>query len=147
MTIQVYLDTSALVKRYVAETGSNDVAELLKNSEYQAASIVTEAEFPAALGKAWRTGGITERDAQAVLRAWEKDREELLWIQLPQNTARHGGQLAWQDGLRGYDAIHLATALWWQANLGEPLVVATYDRELWRAAGKHGLGVFPSQEP
>ena len=147
MTVQVYLDTSALVKRYVAETGSKDVAELLKNSEYRADSIVTEAEFPAALGKAWRTGGITKRNSQAVLRAWEKDREELLWIQLPQNTARHGGQLAWQDGLRGYDAIHLATALWWQANLGEPLVVATYDRELWRAARKHGLGVFPSQEP
>ncbi len=95
MTVQVYLDASALVKRYVAETGSNDVAELLRNSEYQAASIVTEAEFPAALGKAWRTGGITEPEAQAVLRAWDKDREELLWIQLPRNTARHGGQLAW----------------------------------------------------
>ena len=147
MTIQVYLDTSALVKRYVAEAGSKDVAELLNGSEYQAASVVTEAEFPAALGRAWRVGAISERDAQAALRAWEKDREDLLWIQLPQNIARQGGQLAWQDGLRGYDAMHLATALWWQANLGEPLVVATYDHELWRAAKKHGLGVFPAQEP
>lgn len=147
MTIQVYLDTSTLVKRYVAEAGSKDVAELLKEAEYQAASVVTEAELPAALGRAWRVGAISERDAQAALRAWEKDREDLLWIQLPQNIARHGGQLAWQDGLRGYDAMHLATALWWQANLGEPLVVATYDRELWRAARKHGLGVFPAQEP
>mgnify|MGYP001170118919 CR=1 FL=1 len=147
MTIQVYLDTSALVKRYVAEAGSKDVAELLNGSEYQAASVVTEAELPAALGRAWRVGAISERDAQAALRAWEKDREDLLWIQLPQNIARQGGQLAWQDGLRGYDAMHLATALWWQANLGEPLVVATYDRDLWRAAKKHGLGVFPAQEP
>ena len=43
--------------------------------------------------------------------------------------AKHAGQLAWQDGLRGYDAMHLATALWWQANLEQDLVVATYDRE------------------
>ncbi len=90
---------------------------------------------------------ISERDGQAALKAWEQDREELLWIQLPQNTAQQAGQLALQDGLRGYDAIHLATALWWQANLGQELVVATYDRELWRAAKAHGLSVFPEQEP
>lgn len=96
MTIQVSLDTSALVKRYVAEAGSNDVAELLNGSEYQAASVVTEAELPAALRRAWRVGAISKRDAQAALATWEKDREDLLWIQLPQNTARQGGQLARQ---------------------------------------------------
>lgn len=147
MTIQVYLDASALVKRYVAEDGSDAVADLLNAAEYQAASIVTEAELPAALGRATRVGAISERDGQAALKVWEEDREELLWIQLPQNTAQQAGKLAWQDGLRGYDAIHLATALWWQANLGQELVVATYDRELWRAAKKHGLSVFPEQEP
>jgi predicted nucleic acid-binding protein len=147
MTVQVYLDTSTLVKRYVAEAGSDDVAALLKEAQYQAASIVTEAELPAALGRATRMGLITERDGQAALKAWEQDREELLWIQLPQITAQQAGQLAVQDGLRGYDAIHLATALWWQTNLGQELIVATYDRELWRAAKVHGLSVFPEQEP
>jgi len=147
MTFPVYLDTSALVKRYVAEDGSDAVADLLNAAEYQAASIVTEAELPAALGRATRVGAISERDGQAALKAWQKDREELLWIQLPQNTAQQAGKLAWHEGLRGYDAIHLATALWWQANLGQELVVATYDRELWRAAKKHGLSVFPKQEP
>ncbi len=147
MTNQVYLDTSALVKRYVAEAGSKDVAELLNSSAFQAVSIVTEAELPAALGRAWRVGAITELEGQTALGAWEKDRGDLLWIQLPQSMASHGGQLAWRDGLRGYDAIHLATALWWQANLQESLVVATYDRLLWRAVRKHGLDTFPIQEP
>jgi predicted nucleic acid-binding protein len=147
MTRLIYLDTSALVKRYVAEAGSTDVAALITASECQAVSIVTEAELPAALGRAWRLGAITELEGQAALRAWEKDRDNLLWIQLPQSMANHGGQLAWQDGLRGYDAIHLATALWWQANLEETLVVATYDRGLWRAVWKHGLNTFPDREP
>ena len=147
MTFQVYLDTSALVKRYVAEDGSDAVADLLNAAEYQAASIVTEAELPAALGRATRVGAISERDGQAAMKVWQKDREELLWIQLPQKTAQQAGKLAWQEGLRGYDAIHLATALWWQANLRQELVVATYDRELWRAAKKHGLSVFPEQVP
>jgi predicted nucleic acid-binding protein len=147
MTVQVYFDTSALVKRYINEAGSEDVADLLKAAEYQAVSIVTEAELPAALARAMRIGAITEQDGQEALKAWEKDSEELLWIQLPQTIAKHAGQLAWQDGLRGYDAMHLATALWWHANLGQDLVVATYDRELWRAAKQHGLSVFPKQCP
>ena len=143
MTVHVYLDTSALIKRYVAEAGSDDVATLLEEAAYQAASIVTEAELPAALGRAMRTSLITERDGEAALKAWEQDRQDLSWIQLPQVTAQQAGQLALQDGLRGYDAIHLATALWWQANLGQELMVATYDRELSRAAKAHGLKVFP----
>lgn len=43
--------------------------------------------------------------------------------------------------------MHLATALWWQANFGEPLVVATYDRKLRRATKQQGLVVFPSVDP
>lgn len=147
MSVQVYFDTSALVKRYINEAGSEDVAALLKAAEYQAVSIVTEAELPAALARAVRIGAITEHDGQEALKAWEKDSEELLWIQLPQTIATRAGQLAWQDGLRGYDAMHLATALWWHANLEQDLVVATYDRELWRAAKQHGLSVFPDQCP
>jgi predicted nucleic acid-binding protein len=38
MTIQVYLDTSALVKRYVAEAGSNEVAELLQEAAHTRSS-------------------------------------------------------------------------------------------------------------
>jgi predicted nucleic acid-binding protein len=147
MTLQAYFDTSALVKRYVAESGSCEVARLLAEAEYQAVSIVAEAELPAALARAVRAGTLTQRDGATALKAWEQDRDDLLWIQLPQATTRLASQLAWQDGLRGYDAIHLATALWWQANLGQQLVVVTYDRELWRAAGQHGLSVVPKETP
>jgi predicted nucleic acid-binding protein len=39
------------------------------------------------------------------------------------------------------DAIHLATALAWREGTGDPLVVATHDRELALAAGAMGLPV------
>jgi predicted nucleic acid-binding protein len=39
------------------------------------------------------------------------------------------------------DAIHLATATLWQETIGAPLVVATHDRALARAARSMGLGV------
>lgn len=48
------------------------------------------------------------------------------------------GELAEQHGLRGYDAVHLASAI----GIGEPeLVVATWDQELGAAAVVRGYTV------
>ncbi len=52
--------------------------------------------------------------------------------------------MAWDYGLRGYDAVHLASALYWQESLRQRVVLATFDRELWRAGEAAGLGVWPS---
>ena len=52
--------------------------------------------------------------------------------------AVRAGQYAEDLGLRGYDSVHLATAL----ELGdEEVVVVTWDRDLARAAEEVGLGV------
>jgi len=51
--------------------------------------------------------------------------------------------LAWEYGLRGYDAVHLASALLWQEALGEPVTLATFDKPLWEAAQQAGMGVWP----
>lgn len=51
--------------------------------------------------------------------------------------------LAWEHGLRGYDAVHLAAALPWHEALGESVTVATYDKQLWQAAQSTGLVVWP----
>ena len=52
-------------------------------------------------------------------------------------------RLAWEYDLRGYDASHLAAALIWQETLEMPITLATYDRELWLAAKKTGISVWP----
>ena len=51
--------------------------------------------------------------------------------------ARSAGEVAAEHGLRGYDAVHLATAL----DLGEEeVVLVTWDEELGQAAEAAGLG-------
>jgi predicted nucleic acid-binding protein len=55
--------------------------------------------------------------------------------------ARRAGQHAEDLGLRGYDAVHIATAL----ELGdEEVVLVTWDRDLAQAAERVGLGVAGS---
>jgi hypothetical protein len=55
--------------------------------------------------------------------------------------------LAWELDLRGYDAVHLASALLWQDSLGRKVTMATFDRKLWQAAEERGLSPFPEDLP
>jgi hypothetical protein len=55
--------------------------------------------------------------------------------------------LAWEYGLRGYDAVHLASALTWQESVGEQIVLATFDEQLWEAAKRAGLKAWPDPLP
>jgi hypothetical protein len=45
--------------------------------------------------------------------------------------------------LRGYDAIHLASALMWRESLGVDTLMATFDKQLWEAALSEGFTVWP----
>ncbi len=59
-------------------------------------------------------------------------------VGVDQELARHAGEYAEDMGLRGYDAVHLATTL----ELGdEEVVLVTWDRDLAQAAERVGLGI------
>jgi len=53
--------------------------------------------------------------------------------------------LAWDHGLRGYDAVQLASALTWRDALGQDIVLATFDHQLWEAAPRVGLQAWPEK--
>lgn len=143
----VYLDASALVKRYVAETGSAEVETLIEEARAIGTAVVSRAEVAAALAKAARVGLLTREAAMQALKAFNTDWEHLIRLQLGEPLAARAASLAWEHGLRGYDAVHLATALFWRETLGEAITVATYDRELWRGAQASGLSPWPAAMP
>jgi predicted nucleic acid-binding protein len=143
----VYLDASALVKRYIAEAGSAEVASLIREAQAIGTAVVSRVEVAAALAKATRVGLVTREAALAALKAFNADWEHLIRIQFGEPLAARAGTLAWEHGLRGYDAVHLATALFWRETLGEAITVATYDRELWRGAQASGLSPWPAAMP
>ena len=75
MTEQYYLDSSALVKRYVAETGTEWIARLCAveaaNTLYTAR--MTGAEIAAALFRKVREGTLAASDAQAAVTRFKAD--------------------------------------------------------------------------
>jgi predicted nucleic acid-binding protein len=143
----VYLDSSAIVKRYVAETGSEHVEALVAEAQSVGTSVVSRAEVAAAFAKAARVGLVTRETATDALKAFSAHWPDLLRLQLGEPLAARAAVLAWEYGLRGYDAVHLASALVWQESLGENVSVATYDRELWRSASAAGLVPWPARMP
>ncbi len=142
-----YVDASALVKRYVAEAGSAEVGGLLLEADAAGTAILTRAEVAAGLAKAVRMRFLTRDEAVSALKVFNSEWESLVRIQMTEILVSRAAALAWDHGLRGYDAAHLASALFWQDMLGAPVTVASYDRQLWEAAKAHGLLPWPESLP
>jgi len=141
----LYLDASALVKRYVAERGSPEVADAIAGAEVVGTSLISRAEMAAALGKAVRTEALTHETAASVLQLFRSEWPTLVRVQATEVLVARADVLAWELGLRGYDAVHLASALSWQEGLGVPVTMATFDRRLWEAAEQRGLRLFANR--
>ena len=139
----VYLDASALVKRYVAEAGSDEVAALVDTASVVGTSIISRAEVAAALAKASRMQVVLRHEAEAALSVFDAEWTALARLQMSEMLVARAAVVAWDHGLRGYDAVHLGTALFWQDMVGERVTLATFDHQLWRAAQTTGLGAWP----
>jgi predicted nucleic acid-binding protein len=143
--MNVYIDASALVKRYVAEAGSASVNDLTAQAAVVGTSVISRAETAAALAKAVRMKVLSREEGGAAMQVFSADWENLIRLQMTELLMSRAAALAWSHGLRGYDAVHLAVALFWQEVLGEPLVLATYDKQLWVGAKQNGLQAWPDK--
>lgn len=143
--MNLYLDTSALVKLYIREQGTDDVKRLVSGADFTGISLIALAESNAALARAVNAKGITrrtgEKAVQMLLEQWPR------YVKIPVNekVVTRAAELAWNLGLRGYDAIHLASAERWQEVLGSPVTLVTYDRQLAMAGVHLGMVVQPQQ--
>ena len=142
-----YLDASALVKRYVDEADSRAVHALVADAAAVSTATISGAEVPAAIAKAARMALLTRREAEAAVQAFQADWDYLIRLQVTEALVRRAASLAWEQALRGFDAVHLAAALLWAEATGEPAHLATFDRQLWHAAHAFGLPPWPAIAP
>lgn len=142
----LYLDSSALVKRYVAEPGSDEVVALMADAATVATSIVTRAEVAAALASAVRSGRADEEEARRAHHKFLGEWPDFGRVPVTDALMERADALAWDHGLRGYDAVQLASALACKemmVGLGVDLVLASFDHQLHVAAGRVGLQTWP----
>jgi len=118
------------------------LASELWGSAYPAASsILAYPEGRAALAAARRLDRLGANEHRKALADFEALYGDLATVGVDHGLAVRAGQYAEDLGLRGYDSVHLATAL----ELGdEEVVMVTWDRDLARAAEEIGLSVAGS---
>ncbi len=144
----LFLDSSGLVKRYVAETGSTWVQALTAPSSGNALYMarITGAEMIAAIARRQRRGATTLADAAAAVAAFRADFAQAYFpVDVTPDTVARAMDMAERHGLRGYDAVQLAAALELRdgcrrAGLPDPPII-TADAELNAAARAEGLPV------
>ena len=142
----LYLDTSALLKRYVEEVGSDAVIALMADAEAVVASLVTRAAVPAAIAKAVRRRVLDDDGAQRAHGRFLDEWPDFGKVPVTDALLERADTLTWEHGLRAYDAIQLAAALACRetiAALGADMLFATFDRQLRDAAARAGLETWP----
>jgi predicted nucleic acid-binding protein len=109
--VTLYLDTSSLVKLYVAEPGSDAVRGLLTQASVVATSGIAYPETRAALARRRRERALTVAAFTRAKRAFDDDWTRYLAVEVSAPVCREAGELAERYRLRGYDAVHLASYL------------------------------------
>ncbi len=141
----LYVDTSALVKLHVLETGSEVVQTWRDSASVIATALITYAEARAAFARAHRLGAITADAHRGAIRSFDQDWSRYDIVALDDALVRRAAGLAERYGLRGYDAVQLASALEVRPRDGT-LAFASFDDRLNRAAVREGLVLPPEPE-
>ena len=141
-----YFDTSALVKRYVAEEGRDTVNSLLEGATLVTVSRLAYAEVLSALMR--RRPAFTAGDAEfaALIEEFRDDWRAFAVFDMNEDALGEVDRVIETYRLRGADSIHLSTALRIRKALSPDLVFVASDRELLAAARKERLKVINPQE-
>lgn len=140
----LYLDTSALVKLYVEEEGRETVFEAVEGAERVAISTVAYAEARAAFAQKERLGDLQERGRRQAVSDLDGDWSGFDRIPVSNLVAYRAGEMAEWYALRGFDAIHLASA----ARLGErfsDVYFLAFDARLMEAAREAAVRVYEGE--
>jgi predicted nucleic acid-binding protein len=129
------------VKLYVREAGTDETRSRLDAASMAATSRVAYPEARAALARRQREGGMTRPALARVVGALDRDLGRFVVVELSAKVAKRAGDLAQRRALRGFDAIHLASALEMEELTGAVPGFCCFDDHLREAAVAEGLPV------
>jgi len=137
--MRVFADTSALLKRYVAEPGTDEVSDVLGRTTELVVGCLTVVEAISALSRRGRAEELTEEDLWGARADLLEDLADAEWVPVDAELVATAVELVERRRLRTLDALQLGSAL-----VSRPALFLCADRALARAAVAEGL---PTQIP
>lgn len=155
----LYLDSSALIKHYIQEAGTQALNAKLQREENAGrspfTSVLAFAEIHRAFAQRSKDGSLTKSDYVVAREAFEADwLFGLTSIELASSVLAFIPDIVERFPLKSSDAVHLASALWMrdlfrlsgkQVPKGSKVAFATSDVALGKAALASGLELFNPQ--
>ncbi|SRR6056297_1813205 len=138
----LYLDTSALVKRYFQEPFTEKVLSKWQEAEAIVTSSVTYAETLAAIYRKKREASLDTAITQGLVKAFHKDWESMIRVDVCDELNPNIHSVLQHHALRGFDAVHLASALVIQEQVPGTIFFACFDQQLNQAAQENGFASF-----
>ncbi len=134
----LFLDSSALVKRYVEEEGTKLVDELWEKAEEVATSVVAFAEVISAFSRKSREGILTQKELIEIIYEFKEDYSRMIHVPITLELNKIIERLLVSYSLKGFDAIHLASALILKVEFPETVFLC-FDKALNKTARKENL--------
>jgi predicted nucleic acid-binding protein len=135
-----YVDTSAMVKRYLDEQGHREVVRLLRRHD-----LVSSALLPVELRSAFRRRvldrSLEAAGAESALRRFAADRAVLTQVGVTDDVLARAEALVASQAIRTLDAIHVGSAQFFAARLGARVLFVSADTRQTDVAGAVGLSV------
>ena len=131
-----YVDTSTLIKLVIDEDGSDRAGTIWTSADTVASVALIVVEARAALAAAKRGRRLTAEQLTEARQEIDALLAELHIVEATEELIAEAADLAEDDALRGYDAVHLAAAL-----LVGATVLSSADTDLCAAAERRGLHI------
>ena len=132
--MKLAVDSSAFAKRYIQEVGSERLDHILQNASELALSIILVPEIVSGLNRRLREGALEIEDYHVARKQLFRDVRDVTILQMTPSVIARSVALLENNILRAMDALHLACALEWQADL-----FVTSDRRQLAAGQNAGL--------
>jgi len=132
--MKLLTDSSALAKRYVLEEGSDKIDQFLQNASQLGLCTILVPEIISGLNRRRREQILSSNDYRTVKRQLMEDVHDAIVLQVTPAVISNSVKLIETNILRAMDALHIACALEWQAEL-----FVTADRRQYKAAKNAGL--------
>lgn len=143
-----YLDTSALVKRYKTEEGSETVDYLYENlpsGHSIAISFLTVLEFVSAIRRLLKGGNISDEEFRDTLSTFSHEVEPFFIMSIDDKIVADALTYVTKHGLKSADSIQLATVIELREivkGIGEGVIFVCDDRELEKTGREEDLKVI-----
>lgn len=141
--MNIYLDTSAIVKLYIEEDGSDIVHDYTDRATIVSTSRIAYAEALSALVRCRDEKVLSKNNYDKCNTIFKFDWGMYFVIEVTEKIVEMAGNLVENHSIRGFDSIHLASAIVLRKEIKQSVDFMCWDNRLLEAAKKEGFNTLP----